>query len=194
MHEGQTKKQISLRDVFNVLDTDGDGSLTREEVLIGAQQLGLTNMQAMQLFDALDTNRSGFLTLEETIPKPKLTLENLAYVMMEQRMTAQAEVAGLRAQVAKLEALSVESSNPEDAAKAARLAAEDDGGGAEIAFPNPRAKPTPSTPVEPGVEPAAGRSWSMSSVKAPRKVWNPLQENAEGSAKGKPQNPLAATL
>ena len=107
--EGQQKKQVSLREVFDVLNADGDGTLTREEVSFGAKSLGLTNMQAMKLFDALDTNRSGFLSLEETIPKPKLTLENLAYVMMEQ-------VAGLRAQVAELEALNESSSSKKNKA------------------------------------------------------------------------------
>jgi hypothetical protein len=134
--EAQTKKPISLREVFDVLDTDGDGTLTREEVSMGAKSLGLTNMQAMRLFDALDTNRSGFLSLEETTPKPKLTLENLAYVMMEQRIKAQAEVAELRAQVAQLEALSVESSN----LKAAQLAAAAGEGASKSASSKPRVK------------------------------------------------------
>jgi hypothetical protein len=86
-------------------------------VLTQADKLGLTRMRAEEMFDLLDTNKSGTLTITELKLKPKLTLENLAYVVMENRHTAEEKFAQLEKENADLKAKLHKSSLPADATK-----------------------------------------------------------------------------
>jgi len=47
------------------LDVDGDGELTKAEVVAGAEELELTEAEAAELFDELDVNGDGVLSLVE---------------------------------------------------------------------------------------------------------------------------------
>ena len=62
---GKNQKEHSLDDVFRQLDSDGDGELSRREVVAGAGKLHLTNEEAASLFDELDSDHSGTLERHE---------------------------------------------------------------------------------------------------------------------------------
>ena len=68
-----TKEQI-----LELLDANGDGELSRDEVGQGASKLGLTMSQAVRLFDKLDADGSGTLTMEKEATRLELTLPALA--------------------------------------------------------------------------------------------------------------------
>ena len=98
----ESKKKMmnpSLDELFDVLDTSGDGMLSLDEVLEGCGKLGMTRMQATLLFRKLDVENAGMLTRDQAVLKPKLTLENLAYLVMEQRVKAEAKVAALEEEI-----------------------------------------------------------------------------------------------
>ena len=58
-------RQITIEELFDVLDADGDGSLTREEIIAGAHKINLTKKQASDIFDEMDTNGDGTLSKME---------------------------------------------------------------------------------------------------------------------------------
>jgi hypothetical protein len=57
--------EIDLDALFDALDTSGDGSLTRDEVVNGADLVGMTPEEAGALFDMLDLDGSGEISREE---------------------------------------------------------------------------------------------------------------------------------
>ena len=59
------KKAPSLEEIFDLIDIDGDGELTKDEVLASAAALGMTPEEAAALFDRLDVDKSGTLTRDE---------------------------------------------------------------------------------------------------------------------------------
>lgn len=58
MNVGQMK-------LFNVIDTDRDGTLSLDEMLAARKQLGLTEQQARNLFSELDLDSNGSVSIEE---------------------------------------------------------------------------------------------------------------------------------
>ena len=71
-----------MSELFDKLDTDGDGKLTRAEVVSGRDKLGMTAAEAEALFDELDKvlARAWWLAPLEpcpirSTPSPKLFLE-----------------------------------------------------------------------------------------------------------------------
>eukprot|EP00614_Pseudopedinella_elastica_P002331 CAMPEP_0172590810 /NCGR_PEP_ID=MMETSP1068-20121228/9451_1 /TAXON_ID=35684 /ORGANISM="Pseudopedinella elastica, Strain CCMP716" /LENGTH=1361 /DNA_ID=CAMNT_0013386913 /DNA_START=11 /DNA_END=4096 /DNA_ORIENTATION=- len=56
---------ITRDDLFDALDLDGNGALTRDEVLTGASRLGMTVEEAERLFDELDADGSGEIDRDE---------------------------------------------------------------------------------------------------------------------------------
>jgi len=58
-------KQVSLEELFNLLDENGDGELGLQEAVAGSGKLGMTPAQARELFHRLDTDKSGTLTRSE---------------------------------------------------------------------------------------------------------------------------------
>lgn len=58
-------RRLSLHQLFNLLDADGDGTLVRSEVVAAAAKLGMTQDEAAALFHDLDKDGSGTLTREE---------------------------------------------------------------------------------------------------------------------------------
>jgi hypothetical protein len=63
------RKMIGLQEKFDLLDTDGDGYLTRAEIIAGFDQIGVVD-QSPETVDAIidfyDFNKDGKLTLRET--------------------------------------------------------------------------------------------------------------------------------
>ena len=59
------KKGQEIAKLFETLDLDGDGELTREEVVSSAEHINMTPKEAEQFFDSLDTANKGFLSKEE---------------------------------------------------------------------------------------------------------------------------------
>jgi hypothetical protein len=57
--------KYSAAELFTILDTNRDGTLSRDEVLAGAYTLGLSSEEARALFDDLDTDGDGALVLAE---------------------------------------------------------------------------------------------------------------------------------
>jgi uncharacterized membrane protein YdjX (TVP38/TMEM64 family)/Ca2+-binding EF-hand superfamily protein len=58
-------KKFNVNQLFEMLDGDADGALTRAEVMAGAEKLELTAEEAGALFDELDTDSSGELSKTE---------------------------------------------------------------------------------------------------------------------------------
>jgi Ca2+-binding EF-hand superfamily protein len=58
-------KSEAAASLFEVIDLNGDGELSRSEVIAAAGLLGLTEEQAARLFDAMDEDESGTLTHAE---------------------------------------------------------------------------------------------------------------------------------
>jgi hypothetical protein len=58
-------RRLSLNQLFDMLDADGDGTLIRSEVVAAADKLGMTEDEAATLFHDLDKDGSGTLTREE---------------------------------------------------------------------------------------------------------------------------------
>ncbi|MEM1082715.1 MAG: EF-hand domain-containing protein [Verrucomicrobiota bacterium] len=63
------RKMIGLQQKFDLIDTDGDGYLTRDEIVAGFDQIGVVD-QSPETVDAIidfyDFNKDGKLTLRET--------------------------------------------------------------------------------------------------------------------------------
>lgn len=63
------RKMIGLQQKFDLIDTDGDGYLTREELIAGFDDIGVVD-QSPETVDAIidfyDFNKDGKLTLRET--------------------------------------------------------------------------------------------------------------------------------
>ena len=63
------RKMIGLQQKFDLMDTDGDGYLTRAEIIAGFDDIGVVD-QAPETVDAIidfyDFNKDGKLTLRET--------------------------------------------------------------------------------------------------------------------------------
>jgi hypothetical protein len=57
--------EVDLDALFDALDSSGDGSLTRDEVVNGADLVGMTPEEAGALFDLLDLDGSGEISREE---------------------------------------------------------------------------------------------------------------------------------
>ena len=55
----------TLSQLFSVLDKNGDGKLTKDEVVSGADSLGMTTDAAAELFDKLDSSGSGTLSKDD---------------------------------------------------------------------------------------------------------------------------------
>lgn len=63
--EGHNNHKYSAAELFAILDTNMDGTLSRDEVIAGANTLGLTVEEAGALFDDLDADGDGSLVLAE---------------------------------------------------------------------------------------------------------------------------------
>ena len=87
--------KAKLNTLFNALDTNGDGELSKDEVVAGAKQLNMTEKEAAKLFDDLDDDKSGMLTRSEFDAAESLTEE---YDKM------MAEVAAIEADAAEADA------------------------------------------------------------------------------------------
>ena len=63
------RKMIGLQQKFDLIDTDGDGYLTREEIIAGFDAIGVVD-QSPETVDAIidfyDFNKDGKLSLRET--------------------------------------------------------------------------------------------------------------------------------
>jgi len=59
------KRRPTLNELFDIIDTNGDGYLIRSEVVGAASKLGLTKEEAASLFHELDKDGSGTLTRKE---------------------------------------------------------------------------------------------------------------------------------
>jgi hypothetical protein len=63
------RKMIGLQQKFDLIDTDGDGYLTRSEIIAGFDQIGVVD-QSPETVDAIidfyDFNKDGMLSLRET--------------------------------------------------------------------------------------------------------------------------------
>jgi hypothetical protein len=63
------RKMIGLQQKFDLIDTDGDGYLTRAEIVAGFDEIGVVD-QSPETVDAImdfyDFNKDGKLTLRET--------------------------------------------------------------------------------------------------------------------------------
>jgi len=91
MSADDAKKIAMLNQVFNTLDANGDGELTKDEVVAGAGQLKITAEEAAKLFDDLDEDKSGTLTRNEF---------DAAASMLEEYEKMMAETAELEAEAA----------------------------------------------------------------------------------------------
>ena len=58
-------RRLSLNQLFDLLDADGDGTLVLSEVVDVADKLGMTKEEAASLFRDLDKDKSGTLTRDE---------------------------------------------------------------------------------------------------------------------------------
>ena len=58
-------RRLTLNQLFELLDADGDGTLIRSEVVHAAEKLGMTGDEAAALFHELDKDGSGTLTRQE---------------------------------------------------------------------------------------------------------------------------------
>ena len=58
-------KAPSLDELFDLIDTNGDGELSREEVVAASAKLGMTEAEADSLFDDLDADGNGTLSRGE---------------------------------------------------------------------------------------------------------------------------------
>ena len=56
---------VAQMKLFNVIDADGDGNLSLDEMLEVRQKLGLTEQQACDLFAELDFDGNGTVSAEE---------------------------------------------------------------------------------------------------------------------------------
>jgi len=63
--ESSNSHKYSAAELFAILDTNTDGTLSRDEVIAGANTLGLTVEEAGALFDDLDADGDGALVLAE---------------------------------------------------------------------------------------------------------------------------------
>jgi hypothetical protein len=59
------KKGQEVAKLFDLLDLDGDGELTRDEVVTSYEQLNMTEKEAGDFFDSLDPDRKGVLSRTE---------------------------------------------------------------------------------------------------------------------------------
>ena len=85
------ENKSKLNKLFNTLDANGDGELTKDEVVAGAGQLKVTAEEAAKLFDDLDEDKSGTLTRNEF---------DAAASMLEEYEKMMAETAELEAEAA----------------------------------------------------------------------------------------------
>jgi hypothetical protein len=60
-------KKFTLDDVFDLLDSNGDGMLSKAEVISKHGKLQMTKDQADALFDELDTDHDGFVSRDEFV-------------------------------------------------------------------------------------------------------------------------------
>jgi len=87
--------KISLNELFNKLDVNGDGELTMDEVISGAALLNMTEDEAAKAFDDLDEDGSGKLTRSEF---------DAAQAMMEEYERLMKETADLEQEAADADA------------------------------------------------------------------------------------------
>ena len=111
---------ISIHEIFEKLDTDKNGSLSRSEVVDGASLLGITEEAAERVFDKLDVDGNGQIGLEE------FTADSASGPIQEARATAAAE----------LFKSSFDSAAP---ARAARRTTEQEPPAAQFLLKNPKA-------------------------------------------------------
>ena len=76
----------AIHEIFEKLDTDKNGSLSRSEVVDGASLLGITEEAAERVFDKLDVDGNGQIGLEE------FTADSASGPIQEARATAAAEL------------------------------------------------------------------------------------------------------
>ena len=82
------KKALSADELFKLLDTNGDGVLTKNEVVENCAKLRLTAKEAAALFLRLDADGSGSLTKEEAVPYLEAVVVEAAIVPKSQREAA----------------------------------------------------------------------------------------------------------
>ena len=58
-------KKLSVNDLFRLLDSNNDGTLTRAEVVGACEKLNLSEEEAGAMFDEMDTDGSGSLSKDE---------------------------------------------------------------------------------------------------------------------------------
>jgi len=114
MADNEAKKKAKLNELFNKLDTDGDGELTKDEVMAGAALLNMTPEEAAKMFDDLDEDKSGTLARSEF---------DAAASMNEEYEKMMAEVAALNAEseAADKAAAAAEEKNLKAKLKAVRI-------------------------------------------------------------------------
>ena len=110
----------AIHEIFEKLDTDKNGSLSRSEVVDGASLLGITEEAAERVFDKLDVDGNGQIGLEE------FTADSASGPIQEARATAAAE----------LFKSSFDSAAP---ARAARRTTEQEPPAAQFLLKNPKA-------------------------------------------------------
>lgn len=59
------KDAAGMAKLFKILDADDSGGISKEEMLAGNMELGMTKEEASVLFDELDTDGNGVVTPEE---------------------------------------------------------------------------------------------------------------------------------
>ena len=107
-----------LSSVFAQLDTDCDGTLTRDEIVKNCHLLKLSAEEANQLFDKLDADGDGELSIEEFMKAAKfLAIRKKAQAMKEKK----AEEAALAAEAARAEAEKLKRSEADKKSKLADL-------------------------------------------------------------------------
>lgn len=74
------KRRMNEKMVFKILDTDGNGMVTRQEFLKGINKLRIkfTPEQVAEIFDFADTNREGNISTEEFMEMVQIARERIA--------------------------------------------------------------------------------------------------------------------
>lgn len=72
------KPSDTLETVFNMVDLDGNGDLSKDEMIAAADKLNMTADQAAKLFEALDEDGSGHISKNEFSKNFRFSISGLA--------------------------------------------------------------------------------------------------------------------